>query len=53
MDPTYGMRLGDFFEGHLETEAKALNMTPAEAMAWTPPAGATKTRKRRKKGSRT
>ncbi|KKN10806.1 hypothetical protein LCGC14_1032900 [marine sediment metagenome] len=49
MDPTYGTRLGDFFESHLETEAKALNMTPAEAMAWTPPAGAKKTRKRRKK----
>ena len=51
MDPTYGMRLGDYFENHLESEAKALNMTVDEAMAWTPPAGAKKTRKRRKKGS--
>lgn len=53
MDPTYGMRLGDFFKGHLETEAKALNMTPAEAMAWTPPAGVKKTRKRKKKTKKT
>lgn len=49
MDPTYGLRLGDYFEGHLETEAKALNMTPADVMAWQPPASAKKTRKRRKK----
>jgi hypothetical protein len=52
MDPTYGMRLGDFFEGHLETEAKALNMTVADVMAWQPPAGAKKTRKRKKKAKK-
>jgi len=49
MNPTFGTRLGDFYESHLETEAKALNMTVAEIMAWKPPAGAKKTRKRRKK----
>jgi len=49
MDPTYSTRLGDFFESHLETEAKALNMTVAEVMAWKPPASAKRTRKRRKK----
>lgn len=49
MDPTYGTRLGDFFESHLETEAKALNMTVAEVMAWKPSVSAKKTRERRKK----
>ncbi len=52
MDPTYGTRLGDFFESHLETEAKALNMTVAEVMAWKPPLRAKKTRTRRKRGSK-
>lgn len=41
MDPQYGMRLGDFFENYLETEAKGLNLTVAEVMAWKP-SGATK-----------
>lgn len=49
MDPAFGMRLGDYFESHLKTEAKALNMTVEEAMAWKPPAKAKKVRKKAKK----
>lgn len=49
IDSTYGTRLGDFFEGYLTTEAKALNMTVTEVMAWTPPVNTKKTRKRRKR----
>ena len=48
MAPTYGTRLGDFFEIHLETEANALNMTPAEAMAWKPAEKPSGSRKRAK-----
>lgn len=38
VDPTFGTRMGDYFEGYLAEEAKALGLTVADVMAWTPPA---------------
>ena len=32
-----GTRMGDYFDGYLAEEAKALGMTVAEVMAWIPP----------------
>ena len=49
LDPTYGTRMGDYFENYLAEEAKVIGKTVEEVMAWTPPAKAKKTRKRRKK----
>jgi hypothetical protein len=37
LDPTYGTRMGDYFEEYLTQEAKALGLTVAEVMAWMPP----------------
>jgi len=37
LDAAYGERMGDYFEGYLAEEAKALGMTVAEVAAWTPP----------------
>jgi hypothetical protein len=36
LDPTFGTRMGDYFENYLAEEAKALGMTVAEVMAWQP-----------------
>lgn len=38
IDPTFGTRLGDYFEGYLAEEAKALEITVTDVMAWKPPA---------------
>ena len=40
LDPRYGTRMGDYFEGYLAEEAKALGMSVEQVMAWTPPAKA-------------
>ena len=37
IDPTFGTRLGDYFEEYLFEEAKALDMSVAQVMAWKPP----------------
>ena len=37
MDPVFGTRMGDYFEGYLAEEAKALGMSVEQVMAWTPP----------------
>ena len=37
LDPTYGTRMGDYFDDYLFEEAKALGMTVAEVIAWKPP----------------
>lgn len=37
LDPAFGTRMGDYFENYLAEEAKALGLTVAEVMAWTPP----------------
>lgn len=49
LDPAFGTRMGDYFEGYLAEEAKALGMTMAEVIAWTPPA---KTKKSNTKARR-
>jgi len=51
LDPAYGTRMGDYFENYLAEEAKAIGKTVEEVMAWTPPAKAKKTRKKRKKAA--
>ncbi len=45
LDPTYGTRMGDYFENYLAEEAKAVGNTVAEVTAWTPPARPKKKRK--------
>jgi hypothetical protein len=37
MDPAFGTRMGDFFEGYLAEEAKALGQSVDQVMAWAPP----------------
>jgi len=47
VDPMFGTRMGDYFEGYLAEEAKALGLTVADVMAWTPPAKVQKQRARK------
>ncbi|MCY2991210.1 MAG: BREX-2 system adenine-specific DNA-methyltransferase PglX [Planctomycetota bacterium] len=37
LDPVFGTRMGDYFEGYLAEEAKALGMSVEQVMAWKPP----------------
>ena len=37
LDPAFGTRMGDYFENYLAEEAKALEMSVEQVMAWTPP----------------
>jgi hypothetical protein len=37
IDPAFGTRMGDYFEGYLTEEAKALGQSVDQVMAWTPP----------------
>lgn len=46
LDPTHGLRLGDYYADYLATESKALGQTVAEVMAWQPPAAPTRGRKK-------
>jgi len=48
MDQAFGTRMGDYFENYLAEESKALGMTVAEVMAWTPPAKAKKAGRKNK-----
>jgi hypothetical protein len=36
----YGQRMGDYFEGFVDEEARALGLTREAIQAWTPPASA-------------
>jgi hypothetical protein len=50
LDPAFGTRMGDYFEGYLAEEAKALGMDVAQVMAWAPEKRlTTKTRRSRRK----
>ncbi len=37
IDPVFGTRMGDYFEGYLAEEAKALGMSVEQVIAWKPP----------------
>ena len=37
LNPVYGARMGDYFEGYLAEEAKALGMSVEQVVGWTPP----------------
>jgi hypothetical protein len=50
LDPAFGTRMGDYFEGYLAEEAKALGMSVNEVMAWTPPEKGMKSGRRKKIG---
>ena len=45
VDPTYGERMGEFFDSFVDTEARTLELTRDDLKAWTPP---TTTRRRKK-----
>lgn len=49
MDPEFGTRVGGYFENYLADEAKALEITVAEAMAWKPPVKSPGGEKRRRR----
>jgi hypothetical protein len=38
VDPAYNQRMGDYFEGFVDEEARELGLTPDEIRAWAPPA---------------
>jgi hypothetical protein len=42
LDPAFGTRMGDYFEGYLAEEAKALGQTVDQVRGWIPPAKAKK-----------
>ena len=47
LDPQYGTRMGDYFEGYLAEEAKVLGLSVDEVMKWTPPEKAGRSKGRR------
>lgn len=47
IDPDTGLRMGDFFEGYVEGEARGLGLTLADLRTWTPPTAPRRTRGRR------
>lgn len=47
IDPDSGLRMGDYFEGYVEEEARGHGLTLAALRAWTPPAAPRRTRARR------
>jgi hypothetical protein len=47
LDPTYGLKMGDYIETFIQDEARQLNLTPDAISAWQPPP--TKGRKSSKK----
>jgi hypothetical protein len=47
IDADTGLRMGDFFAGFVEEEARGLGLTLADLRAWTPPAPTRKPRGRR------
>ncbi len=46
LDPTYGTRMGDYFEGFLLEELRSLERPRSDLTAWQPPA-TTRGRRRR------
>lgn len=46
MDQTYQMRMGDYFLGYVEGEAKELGLTIQQIRDWTPPQQTTRRRRR-------
>ena len=38
IDPDFGLDLGDYYAGFVDSEARALGMTVDQVRAWTPPA---------------
>jgi Domain of unknown function (DUF7008)/Eco57I restriction-modification methylase len=47
IDPDLDQRLGDFYEGFLDTESRSLNLTPQDLTNWRPPAKAKKKTKKK------
>jgi hypothetical protein len=47
IDPPTGLRMGDFFMGYVEEQARELGLTFENLRAWTPPAPARRARRRR------
>jgi hypothetical protein len=47
IDPEYGQRMGEFYEGFLDEEARALGLTREAIRSWTPPAAVSRRRSRR------
>ena len=47
VDPEFHQRMGDYFEGFLQEEARRLDLTVAKIVAWQPPAAENRTRRRR------
>jgi hypothetical protein len=48
MDRTHGTRMGDYFDGFVQEEARSLGLTMDELRSWRPPAAAGGRRKRAK-----
>ena len=46
--PEFGIGMGDYFEGFIDEEARALSLTRESILNWTPPDGQTRRRGRRK-----
>ena len=38
-DPEFGVGMGDYFEGFIDEEARALSLTHESIRAWAPPEG--------------
>ena len=38
-DPEFGIGMGDYFEGFIDEEARALSLTHESIRAWAPPEG--------------
>ena len=36
LDPTFGARMGEFFQGFVDDQARALGLTPEDLRIWTP-----------------
>ena len=47
IDGETGLRMGDYFQGYVEEEARELGLTPDALRAWTPPAAVRRPRGRR------
>ncbi len=49
VDPEFGYRMGDYFEGFVQEEGRSLGLTIEEIRKWTPPEKPRKGRTARKK----
>ena len=47
IEPEFGERLGDYYEGFLSEELRQLELSRDELLSWQPPAGKRGTRRRR------